>query len=320
MDANLIILLGLLLSFFLLATSSILLLQSYKPRAQRVGDRMRRLLTTGSTQSAAGMEGHEEAEDAEPLRDRVLKPILEALTSAFLRMLPAGVLKAIQERLDSAGNPANLTPLEFIGIRLAFVVGGVFFAVLTALAMHQNGMGDKAGLAAFLVLVCVILLPDTGLSKVVDDRRYRIRKALPDTIDLLVVCVEAGIGFDGAMSKVVEKSKGPLAEEFGRVIQEMRIGKMRSQSLRDMAKRIGVVEISTFVAAICQAEQTGASLSATLTAQAQMMRDRRSQRVREAAAKLPVKMLFPLVFCIFPAIFVVLLGPGIIQLAKVFGS
>jgi tight adherence protein C len=307
---------GLAFCLMLLAGATLLLLFSYQPQVPTIGDRAERLLR-GAASSAAD---EEEIDDSEPLRERLLKPILDALNGTFLKLLPAGVMKSIQDRLDSAGNPANLAPIEFLGMRIGFGIGAIFVGLLAGAALLQRGMGNNAYLCGVMVGVCCLMLPDTGLNRAIDDRRYKIKKALPDVIDLLVVCVEAGIGFDGAVAKVVEKSKGPLADEFARVLQEMRLGKLRSQALRDMAKRVGVIEISTFVAAICQAEQTGASLSTTLTAQAGMMRSRRSQRVREAAAKLPVKMLFPLVFCIFPAIFVVLLGSGIIQLVHAFSG
>src|SRR5439155_22304528 len=139
---------------------------------------------------------------------------------------------------------------------------------------------------------------------------------LPDILDLLIVSVEAGLGFDDAIDKVVEKMKGPFPDELRRVLQEMQLGKKRVEALRDMAARIEVSEVSTFVAAIYQADQLGVSMARVLHVQAETMRVARSQRIREMAAKLPVKMLFPLVFFIFPAIFVIIIGPGVISIMK----
>jgi tight adherence protein C len=168
------------------------------------------------------------------------------------------------------------------------------------------------------MLVIGLILPDFILQQIINSRQYRIRKSLPDILDLLIVSVEAGLGFDGAMQKVVDKVKGPFPEELGRVLEEMRLGKSRMAALQDMAKRIAVTEVSTFVAAIYQADQLGVSIARVLNVQADTMRLARSQRIREMAAKLPVKMLFPLVFFIFPAIFVVVIGPGVIEIMKSF--
>jgi tight adherence protein C len=137
-------------------------------------------------------------------------------------------------------------------------------------------------------------------------------------LDLLIVSVEAGLGFDGAMARVVEKMKGPFPQELCRVLQEMQVGKARIPALKDMATRVQVSEVSTFVAAIYQADQLGVSMAKVLHVQADTMRVARSQRIREMAAKLPVKMLFPLVFFIFPAIFVIIIGPGVISIMRQF--
>ena len=157
------------------------------------------------------------------------------------------------------------------------------------------------------------------LQRTVSERQAGIRRVLPDTLDLLTVSVEAGLGLDGAMQKVVEKLRSPLSDEMVRALQEMRIGKLRVEALRNMAKRARVQELTTFVAAICQADQLGVSIAHVLKVQSDTLRTVRSQKAREAASKLPVKMLFPLVFCIFPALFVIILAPGVINIARAFG-
>ena len=171
--------------------------------------------------------------------------------------------------------------------------------------------------AVLVVVMCAALgffMPGKWLAGRIAWRKNEITKALPNSIDLLNVSVDAGLGFDGALARIVEKSKGPLADEFSRTLREMRVGKTRSEALRDMATRVGVPDLSGVVAAVYQAEELGASLTTVLRVQAQMIRNRRRMRAREVAAKLPVKMLFPLIFFVFPSIFIVILGPGAIQL------
>ena len=163
-----------------------------------------------------------------------------------------------------------------------------------------------------------IWLPDIVLQRIIDARRTAIRRSLPDVLDLLVVSVEAGVGFDGAMQKVVEKSAGPLPDELARVLEQIRLGKSRAEALRETGQRTEVSDLISFVAAVQQAETLGVSIAKVLRVQADAARERRSQRAREAAAKLPVKLLFPLVFFIFPALFVVILGPGAIRFAELF--
>jgi len=163
-------------------------------------------------------------------------------------------------------------------------------------------------------VVVGLTLPDALLRQAVRKRQALIRRALPEMIDLLVVSVEAGMGLDGALAKVTERMHGPLALELTRARQEMRLGKARSQALKDMATRLEMGEVKTFAAALYQSEQLGTSIARVLRAQSGMARAARVQRVREQAARLPVTMLFPLVAFIFPAIFVVLLGPSLLRL------
>jgi len=252
--------------------------------------------------------------------ERILKPLLDQILGAIIRMTPAGAAAAAQAKLDAAGNPTNIGVREFFALRFlaaALAVAASFFVFRAT----RNMMPLPA--AFFTTVLCLVifaLLPDYLLQQRINIRQMKIRKSLPDIIDLLLVSVEAGLGFDAAMQQVVEKVKGPLPEEFARVLQEMRLGKLRAQALRDMARRAGVEELSTFVAAIYQADQLGVSISKVLHVQGETLRTRRVQKIREMAAKLPVKMLFPLVFFIFPAIFVVILAPGMISIMQALGS
>jgi tight adherence protein C len=248
-----------------------------------------------------------------PLSERVIRPILLQLAGLITRLTPEGQTDVIQQRLDAAGNPPRLGVREFLGLRVLSAVGG-FFAALLIYKLMLTVSTPIALVCALLVLLMGVILPDYMLQQAIGRRQYQIRKSLPDILDLLIVSVEAGLGFDGAMAKVVEKMKGPFPQELRRVLQEMQLGKARTPALKDMASRVQVQEVSTFVAAVYQADQLGVSMAKVLHVQADTMRVARSQRIREMAAKLPVKMLFPLILFIFPAIFVIIIGPGVISI------
>lgn len=253
----------------------------------------------------------------ESFNRRILMPFLRQMSGLADRTLPGKSPEIVRLTLDRAGNPGSLGVAEFNGLRLlclaVFFVGGF-------VAARTFGTTVPTMLALFgLSLLAGIALPDTLLQQKIAQRHAAIRKSLPDTIDLLIVSVEAGMGFDGAVDKVVEKTRGPLTEEFARALHEIRLGKMRGQALKDMAARMDVPEMTTFVAAIYQADHLGVSIARVLRVQSETIRTARIQRIREVAGKMPVKMLFPLVFFIFPAIFVVLIGPGFVRILKAFG-
>jgi tight adherence protein C len=252
-----------------------------------------------------------------PFSERVVRPVLVQLSRLVMRLTPEGQTDVLQQRLDAAGNPPRLGVREFLGLRVLSAAGGFLCAVVVYRLMLSVST-PVAIICGLLVLVMGVLLPDYMLQQAIGRRQYQIRKLLPDILDLLIVSVEAGLGFDGAMAKVVEKMKGPFPQELCRVLQEMQMGKARTPALKDMAARVQVQEVSTFVAAIYQADQLGVSMAKVLHVQADTMRVARSQRIREMAAKLPVKMLFPLVFFIFPAIFVIIIGPGVISIIYSF--
>lgn len=251
-------------------------------------------------------------------RDRVLLPCLRSLARIGLRLTPRGTLRSIEEKLEMAGRPWNLTARDFIGLR---VLSLVVFVVIGLSLVKLMETGPVLELVMLVLIVFIgAVLPDYFLQSAINSRQTSIRKSLADTLDLLTVSVEAGLGLDGAMQKVVEKLKNPLSEELGRALREMQIGKLRAEALKDMASRVRVQELSSFVASICQAEQLGVSIARVLRVQGDTIRSQRSQRARETAAKLPVKMLFPLVFCIFPAIFVVIAGSGAISIWRAFSK
>ena len=246
---------------------------------------------------------------AAPGRGRELSPLLDRLRSVAVRLSPGTATATLQRRLDIAGNPSPWT-LERL---LAFKGGGL-------VALGMLGLVAGARSPVTLVLYAGIgaaagfLLPDLLLYNAGTKRQNKIRKALPDTLDMLTVCVEAGLGFDAALSQVVRRSVGPLAAEGARVLQEMQFGSSRVDALRAMAGRSTVSELRLFVAALVQATELGVPVARVLREQAAEMRMRRRQRAEEQAQKVPVKILFPLLFCLFPALFVIVIGPGAISI------
>jgi len=248
--------------------------------------------------------------------ERVVKPALTAIGRSVSGITPTGAVRKIRSKLDMAGNPRHIGVTEYIGLKVLSA------AILIPIGLLGVRAGDLHGATVWLALALVvgigIWLPDIILQRRIEARQAAIRRSIPDVLDLLVVSVEAGIGFDGAVQKVVEKSTGPLPDELARVLEQVRLGKSRAEALRRMGERTQVPELISFVAAVQQAETLGVSIAKVLRVQADAARERRSQRAREAAAKLPVKLLFPLVFFIFPALFVVILGPGFIRFADLF--
>ncbi|HLW02451.1 MAG TPA: type II secretion system F family protein [Ktedonobacterales bacterium] len=258
----------------------------------------------------------EELEFEQPISERFFRPLLQQLSRLVARNTPANVMENTQKRLLHGGNPNNLTVADFMGIK------GLVAAVLAALGVVIGFFGNT-GILFGVVLVIILgtigfLLPDFWLGGKVRQRRHNLLRALPDAIDLLSISVEAGLGFDAALGRLVEKTQNDLAYEFGRVIAEMRIGVPRREALRALAERSGIQELGIFVTAIIQAEQLGASITSVLHVQSNEMRVRRRQRAEVLAHQAPIKMLFPMAFLIFPPMFVVILGPSIPTVAHIF--
>lgn len=247
-----------------------------------------------------------EIELGRPFWQRVLRPGLVRFGQVLSRLSPQDYRDRVRQRLLVAGSPWNLQASEFLAIKGAVTIGLALVGFFIARSILGVLIGALSGW----------LLPDCWLKTKSDRRQVQIQKSLPDTLDLLCVSVEAGLGFDAAVAKVVEESTGPLAEEFGRLLQEIRMGKPRRAALKDMAHRSQVEDLGTFITAIIQADQLGVSIGNVLNIQSQEMRRKRRQRAEEAAMKAPIKMLFPLIFFIFPALFVVLLGPALIQIME----
>ncbi len=257
-----------------------------------------------------------QAELDQSFEQRVLEPARARLLRLGKRLTPQGQLEKMARRLESAGSPVGWDVNRVLSVKvLAGAVGTLLGFTLPLIA----------GARPTLVLGITIALgalgffgPDLAIYQVAYNRRDQIRKDLPDALDLLTITVEAGLAFDAAVTQVARNTTGPLADEFYRVLQEIQLGRSRAQALEQMAERVDVDELRTFVSAIVQADSLGIPIAQVLRIQAKEMRIKRSQRAEEAAQKVPVKILFPLIFCILPALFVVVIGPAAVSIYHSF--
>ncbi len=244
---------------------------------------------------------------------RLIAPALSRLRDWVMGLMPSQAIAATRHKIDQAGSPRHLRVSTFLTITVVSAAVGVVGG--GALVLMWYGPLLPKVVMAVGVLAIGALAPDYFIAGMIRNRQNQIRKALPDIIDLLVVSAEAGTGLDGALAVVTKRKKGPLPDEFSRVLTEMRLGKSRQGAWADMANRVDLMEMRMLVAALRQAEQLGVSIANTLRTQSDSLRSRRSIRVRQLAATLSVKMLFPLIFCILPALFIVVLGPGLMSLS-----
>jgi tight adherence protein C len=252
----------------------------------------------------------------EPLRQRTLDPLKQRLAEGALRLTPKATVESVTFRLLSAGLGRRVSPTGFLAAKAVLALSGLFFGALL------GGAAAGAGTAIGFAVVFGgggFVAPDFVVGSRARRRRERMRAELPDALDLLAVSVEAGLGFDGAIAKLTEQSEGPLAEEFALTLSEMRIGESRSEALKKLADRAATPEIAAFVRAIMQADQFGISLGRILRVQATDTRLRRQAAAEERAMKAPIKMLFPTVAFIFPALFLVILGPAFLSLSQLLG-
>ena len=253
----------------------------------------------------------EEMELQAPFLERTLRPLASRLAGTTSRVTSASFAATTQKRLALAGNPGDLRVADWLGIKaLGAILGAILFGVLGIFVL---GTGFAFGLILGIVgLLFGYTIPEFWLGGRVRKRQHLILLMIPDSLDLLTISVRAGLGFDAALGKVVEKLDGPLTDEFRRALAEVRVGKARRDALRDIVPRTEVPALTNFIGAIIQAEQLGVSISKVLQVQSEQLRIERRQRAEEMAAKAPIKMLFPLVGCIFPSLFIVILGPAII--------
>ena len=255
----------------------------------------------------------EEIELQRPFSERVLRPAIEKLGSLLSRSTPQKARADLLNRLELAGRPGNLTPEDFVAVRL---VAAAIFAALGIL------LGLLLGSAVYLVIslaggaILGYYAPVLWLKQKVDGRRAEIQKGLPDALDLLVICVDAGLGFDAALARVTDKYKNALSELLSKALREVSLGRPRLEALDEMGRNSGVEDLHNFIQAVIQSEQFGTGIGKILRIQADEMRRKRRQRAQERGAQATLKMMLPMVGCIFPTLWIVLLGPAVLILMR----
>src|SRR5215217_7988471 len=296
-----------------LAAGAILLIVMGLAGSSPVDPVQARLTQLGTMQA----KNLEELELQQPFMERTMRPLALRLSGTMTRVTSASFSERTEKRLALAGNPGDLRVADWLGIKtIGAIVGGILFFLLMVVI---NILGMPTIVGILLTPAGALMgytVPEFWLGGRVKKRQKGILLMIPDALDLLTISVRAGLGFDAALGKVVEKMQGPLTDEFRRALAEIRVGKARRDALRDIIPRTEVVPLSNFIGAIIQAEQLGVSISKVLQVQSEQLRIERRQRAEEQAAKAPIKMLFPLVGCIFPSLFIVILGPAIILIMQ----
>lgn len=253
-----------------------------------------------------------------PLRERTLVPIVGQLVGLGRRFTPVGYVDTIRHKLLCAGKGSPEEFDRFLAVKVILIALSPF-SFIFAYVWNPLGVGGIMQLALFGILAFMFTMgPDSQLDKALSERAYILRRTLPDILDLLTISVEAGLGFEQAIDRTIGAVPGPLSEEFARMLGEVRAGSSRADALRSLEERTNVSEIRSFVLAVLQADTFGVSIAKVLRSQAEEMRIRRRQMAQEQAMKAPVKMLIPMVFCVFPALFVVVIGPAIINIRDAF--
>jgi tight adherence protein C len=262
------------------------------------------------------VESQRDQQMLDPLKDRVLAPLLGGMTGLGRRLTPAGYVDKVKDKFVHMGRPEAQDVDRFLALRAATAAGAVaiFLAVFVFNVTPLTGMSRLA--LGGLLIVALMIGPDSVLNRKVEERQLAIQRTLPDVLDLLTISVEAGLGFEQALDRVINAVPGPLSEEFSRMLGETRAGASRSDAMRAMDDRCDAPELRSFVLAIIQADTFGVSIGRVLRGQAEEMRIKRRQLAQERAQKAPVKMLIPMVFCIFPALFVVVLGPAALSIME----
>jgi tight adherence protein C len=263
----------------------------------------------------------EEIELSQPFRDRVIVPFLLRIGDISARFTPQKLIEDTELKIELAGNPVRMGAPAFLATRFfaAGILGGLLFLVFL-LPSGSSPVEMNPYLIVPLATLFGFFFPQLWLQSKIDARQKEIQKAMPDALDLLTICVEAGLGFDAAMAKVSEKWDNELSFSFARAIKEVQLGKLRRDALKAMADRIGLTEMTSFVAAVIQSEQLGVSMAKVLRIQSEQMRMKRRQRAEAEAQKAPIKMLLPMAFLTFPAIFIVLLTPAVVSLTNTFSD
>lgn len=263
-----------------------------------------------------------QAEEAEPLlrpfRRRVLSPVVQGAADRLRRLFPVEVEARMRRRIELAGSPGRLSPENFVALQLAAAIV-LPLLIVTLLALLGAGVSVFTVVLVTASAAAGYVAPGLWIDQMRKRRENRIRRALPDMMDMLTISVQAGLGFDMALVKLVRNASGPLAEEFGRMLNEVQAGGSRRDALRHLAERTDVAELGNFITAMIQADVFGVSVSGILQAQSLELRKKRRQMVEERAQKAPVKMVFPIIFCMLPATMLVVLGPAVIAIGRTFG-
>jgi tight adherence protein C len=262
--------------------------------------------------------GSPEEELRLPFSERVIKPLLASAGQALSRYLPQRAAARINERLVAAGRTTSYN--QFLATKAVAGALAFLFSFAVLLPLTSPDARSRYVLLFGLITLAAYRLPDYLLSRRLEERRHQLERQLPDAMDLLCISVEAGLGFDGAIQKVAEKFADPISSEFSAYLAEARLGRPRSEALRNLATRAGTADMRSFTGAVIQAEQLGVSISRVLRSQSESIRVRRKQRVQEMAMKVPVKMLIPMALFILPCVFIVILGPAFIKIGAVFGG
>lgn len=283
--------------------------------SQSIEDRLNEMAALGQPVSL------EEIELSRPFTERVITPMLQGLSELAKNMTPQHSLEQAQHTLLMAGMAHKIQPAQFFLMRIGGAILGGALGILL-ISLYSDQTVSRHVLAILGGLALGYMSPQLWLSSKISKRQENALKALPDAMDLLTICVEAGLGFDAAMAKVAEKWDNELSKAFAKTVQEMQLGKLRREAMRNMAYSLDVPDLTSFVAAIIQADQLGVSIAKVMRIQSEQMRMKRRQRAEEKARKAPVKIMIPLVFFIFPTILIVLLGPAILQVKNsgVFGG
>ncbi len=250
--------------------------------------------------------------------ERLLKPALSAIYSLIGRVTPKNYIAELDKKIREAGSPMNLNAGSLITLQAGAFIIEIIAVISFWIAFATPVL--KIFIALSLLMALTYYFPKLVLKQKIQERQHEIEKSLPDIIDILTVSIEAGLSFDGAMAKLVEKMSGVLVQEFAVVLKEMKMGVSKKEALKSLIERVPVDSLITFIGAVIQADQLGVSIGNVLRIQSSLMRQKRRQKASELAMKAPIKMLFPMVFFILPTVFIILLGPVVLKIIEIFGS
>lgn len=295
--------------FTFLGCTTFLVMNVFFREKIEIQERIKKFIISNDKQSAL-IEGS--------LYERIFQPMLNGINGFIGRVTPKHYVEQLDKSLREAGNPKNLNANSCISIQLGAIIIEIIGIISIWIAFAVPVSKIMLILASLIGLTYIF--PGIYLKQLIQERQHEIEKSLPDVIDLLTVSIEAGLSFDGAMSKLTEKMSGVLVSEFSIVLKEMKMGVSKRDALKSMIERVPLANLITFVGAIIQADQLGVSIGNVLRIQSNLMRQKRRQRASELAMKAPIKILFPMIFFIMPTIFIVLLGPVIIKLIQTFGN